>query len=508
MRARLILITLGILSAGLYAWMLVLSRQFNWGEGYVDRPILQYLALYFGLFVFYLAACWGIIRKKFDKNIFWFIIFFGLLFRCVLLPANQIQEDDVYRYLWDGKVFAHGVNPFEYSPTEVNEYKMFKIRQRENFDEKYSARNDRELALLTELKWENDRSLTVLDRVNHPDVQTIYPPMAQYVFRLVSHIKPDSIIALRIAFLLFDLMALAFIVGILRYLGKDENLCLIYFWSPLLIKETFNSTHLDIIGIAFLCGFIFFMLKKQEVRATLFLAFGFLGKLYPIILFPLYLQQMWSRAQEQENKSSVLPKLAGHVGLFTAVVLLFYAPFLQNGMAIFEGLKTYSAHWQSNDSIFALLLVFYRDGLGLQGNSGIWLSTELPGFFAKATVVLVLVATLIYLMWQKHRKEHSQTDDIFNMFIMMALMFLLSPVQNPWYLCWVIPFLCIFPHRAWLLLTWLVSWYYLDFYFDYQEIQQYSTWIPWFEYPPFYLLLVWLWWKTKNEKWRNKNEES
>jgi predicted membrane-bound mannosyltransferase len=209
---------------------------------------------------------------------------------------------------------------------------------------------------------------------------------------------------------------------------------------------------------------------------------------------------MWSRAKEQEQEGSVLPKLAGHVGLFTAVVLIFYAPFLQNGMAIFEGLKTYSTHWQSNDSIFALLLVFYRDGLALQSNTGMWVSTDMPTFFAKATVVLVLIATLIYLMWQKHRKEQTPTDDIFNMFIMMALVFLLSPVQNPWYLCWVIPFLCIFPHRAWLLLTWLVGLYYLDFYFDYQEIQQYSAWIPWFEYPPFYLLLLWDYWKTKNEK--------
>ena len=73
----------------------------------------------------------------------------------------------------------------------------------------------------------------------------------------------------------------------------------------------------------------------------------------------------------------------------------------------------------------------------------------------------------------------------------MALVFLLSPIQNPWYLCWVVPFLCFFPSRSWILLTGLVGLYYIDFYFDYQEIQSWTKWTPWFEYLPFYLLLIW-----------------
>ena len=74
---------------------------------------------------------------------------------------------------------------------------------------------------------------------------------------------------------------------------------------------------------------------------------------------------------------------------------------------------------------------------------------------------------------------------------LISLVFLLSPIQNPWYLCWVVPFLCLFPLRSWILLTGLVGLYYLDFYFDYQEIQSWTKWTPWFEYLPFYLLLIW-----------------
>ena len=94
-------------------------------------------------------------------------------------------------------------------------------------------------------------------------------------------------------------------------------------------------------------------------------------------------------------------------------------------------------------------------------------------------------------------------------FILMALVFLLSPIQNPWYLCWVVPFLCLFPNRSWILLTVLVGLYYLDFYFDYQEIQSWSQWIPWIEYLPFYLLLAWDFrYKNKTLETKKNNEMS
>ena len=91
------------------------------------------------------------------------------------------------------------------------------------------------------------------------------------------------------------------------------------------------------------------------------------------------------------------------------------------------------------------------------------------------------------------------------LFWVMALVFLLSPVQNPWYLCWVVPFLCIFPERSWITLTGLVGLYYLDFYFDYQELSEFSLWIPWVEYVPFYFLLALELHKNHNQQQLNKS---
>lgn len=487
MRSRLPILLTGAASLLLYGFLTQLSRQFSWGEGYSERPLLTYLAVYFSLCTLY-GLTWFFVRKcPGDRGSFWMVIVFGLLFRAVILPSQQIQEDDVYRYLWDGKVFANGINPFEYAPAEVHDFKALRIQNPENYYETYVERNERELEQLDALKWASPKSLKYLERVNHPDVSTIYPPMAQFVFRLVHQIKPDSIIALRSGFLIFDIMTLVFILGILSRLGIDKSACLIYFWSPLIIKETFNSTHLDIIGISLLTGSIYFLLCHRHTLATLFLAFGFLGKLYPVILLPLYLKACYEK-MDQAGKKAWLAAF-GNASLFLGVTILGYLPFMGIGLQMFDGLKAFTLYWQSNDSIFAILVFIFKNMSGGFANEMI-LSNPLPIFLSKFTVAIILTGVLFWLLYKGASLLQQPVEFVRGLFWIMALVFLLSPVQNPWYLCWVVPFLCVFPAQSWMALTGLVGLYYLDFYFDYQELQSFSLWIPWVEYLPFYFLLA------------------
>ncbi len=540
---RHLLFILGGLSLACYFWMAHLSRQFNWGEGYSDRPILTYLAIYFCLFALYAGGVALVHSGLQTRWTFWAMVAFGLAFRLTLLPAQQIQEDDVYRYLWDGKVFAHGINPFKYAPDEVSEFKQFIIREPDRFELTYDADSILELARLAQLKWANDTSLVFMERINHPGVATIYPPLAQYVFRAVHHLQPDSILAMRLAFLVFDGIAFTFIVLTLSALGRNRNWSLVYFWCPLVIKETFNSTHLDIIGIAFLCGSIYFLTQKRFYWAIGFLALSVLGKLYPVILLPLYLKEQ----ARGLNLKSAWQGWALSLTLFVSLIVTLYLPFLTIGSKAFAGLQRFSTYWQSNDSIFALLVWWFETAVGLESQGTVGFSYDLPSLAAKITVVIVLLITLAYLLLRKPSASpdphamsspdglsaafneagrqaaapaplpakadegtaqaslpEKELDDathslsaLRDIFIIMALVFLLSPVQNPWYLCWVLPFLCIFPWRSWILLTGLVGLYYLEFYFDYQDMRQYISWIPWFEYLPFYLLLGWEFWKTK-----------
>jgi hypothetical protein len=483
------------LSLVLYLVLIGLSKEFNWGEGYSERPILEYIAIYFSLFSLYTLACLYIFKSNWNQKTFWVLVAFGLLFRFAMLPSQQIQEDDVYRYLWDGKVFNHGINPFKFSPNEINRYKSLKIQEPGYFNSHYKQSDKDELAVLHGLKWENEISLQFMERINHPDVPTIYPPLAQYVFRLSQQIKSDNLFTLRVIFLLFDILGMTFIVLTLRALNLNQNFSLIYFWSPLIIKETYNSTHLDIIGISCLCVSTYFLIRKHMIGSIFFLALSVLGKFYSLVLLPFYLQKSWLMAREKGRLGAVV--FACYLTLFCGVITFFYLPFIDIGERTFEGLKTYSTDWQSNDSLFAILLFFLKDMLKFG------IDTEIPVFgnsmlLAKSIMALVLLTIITYLLVKKVPSVDSPKGLMQNLFLVIALVFLISPVQNPWYLSWSVPFLCFFHSRALILLTGLIGLYYLDFYFDYQGMTQYSFWIVWLEYTPFYIYLTWELTKSKN----------
>ena len=502
---------LGMLTFFLYLSMTVLSQKFNWGEGYGDRPILSYIFLYTVLFIVYIFGVAWILKPRENFTPIWPILFFGLLFRIAILPANQIQEDDVYRYLWDGKVFAHGVNPYKYPPGIVNDYKRLIIREPEAFLDRFSLEERNELDLLYNLKWENDRSVTFIERINHPDVPTIYPPLAQFVFRIVCQIAPDSIMAMRLGFLVFDLIAFGFIVLTLKSLGKNPSLCLIYFWSPLIVKETFNSTHLDIIGISLLCGSIYFLIRRLWTWALAFLALGVAGKFYPAILFPLYIREMIYYCFDGRPSFRGLIKIVYSVMIFLGVIIICYLPFQGAGERIFTGLKTFTTFWQNNDSLFAIMVFIFKTFFSLEQGFTLdqesrWLSYDLATFLSKITIIIILTATVLFYAFFRLPTDSLKT--VRHCFIVMALVFLLSPVQNPWYLSWLVPFFCFFPSRAWLLLTGLIGFYYIDFYFDYQQVPEYGVWLPWLEYTPFYFFLGFEYWRNHMRINTDMNSES
>ncbi len=493
-----------IVSLFFYECIAQISLQFNWGKGYAERPIPTYLLIYFNLFLLYALAIRNIWRRPNRSGIFPVILIGGLLFRAVLIPAQQIQEDDVYRYLWDGKVFAHGINPFKYAPEEVSEFKKLRIQEPDNFHIRYSEEDEKELLILYDLKWENETSLVFHDRINHPDVPTIYPPLAQYVFRFANFLKPDSIVALRLVFLFFDLLTLFFIVKILDDLNKSRNWALVYFWSPLILKETFNSTHLDIIGISVLTGSLYFFLRYRFTLASLFLALGVVGKLYPIILAPIYLKENITYLINQREVNNIWKNVSFNFLVFGATVAFFYFPFIQIGKGAFEGLKVFTTYWQNNDSIFALILYFYESVLGLNAEfnyqeANVYISYDLASLLSKATVALILAGAVLFFLLQKEKNLEGDKR-LWPLFVIMGLVFLLSPVQNPWYLNWIVPFLCIFPFRSWILLTGLIGLYYMGFYFDYQDKGHLEMYLPWFEFTPFYALLIYDYFVKKRSK--------
>ncbi|HEY3149809.1 MAG TPA: hypothetical protein VGJ75_25820, partial [Dongiaceae bacterium] len=49
----------------------------------------------------------------------WVIVGIAVFLRLVLLLTEPMLSTDVYRYVWDGKVQAAGINPYRYVPGDA-----------------------------------------------------------------------------------------------------------------------------------------------------------------------------------------------------------------------------------------------------------------------------------------------------------------------------------------------------------------------------------------------------
>ena len=92
MRPRLQVIFLGIVSLLLYLFLTHISKEFNWGEGYAERPILTYLTIYFSLSLLFFSTCAILLKQPEDRFTFWAIIVLGLLFRLSIYLRNSYRK--------------------------------------------------------------------------------------------------------------------------------------------------------------------------------------------------------------------------------------------------------------------------------------------------------------------------------------------------------------------------------------------------------------------------------
>ena len=115
------------------------------------------------------------------------IVLAGLISRVILIPSTPVLEDDYYRYMWDGAVTANGINPFKYSPLEV---------------EKDSIHIPEELVHL------KNESGKIFENINHRHIRTIYPMLAQFTFAAAYFISPWQTWSWKLILLLFDLLLL------------------------------------------------------------------------------------------------------------------------------------------------------------------------------------------------------------------------------------------------------------------------------------------------------------
>jgi len=438
----------------LHLFLLALSSRFTAGYSLAERPILLLAGLEILAGLVWLVAVWPPSTWRPSGRGLWFMIAVGILLRGLMLFSTPILEDDYWRYLWDGAVTAQGHSPYAHSPQE-----FLMVEE--------STRLPPDLQSLA------DEDHGVLSHINHPSLRTIYPPLSQAAFALAWWISPWSLIAWRLVLLVFDAATLVLLLLLLRHLALPPLWAAIYWWCPLLILQSVNGAHMDVLALPFVLGALLLSLRKKPIWGIVLLSLAVGVKGWPLILLPFLFRPLLSSPR----------RFIAALALSSGILLLLAWPTVQGMMGAGSGMAAYAEQWEMNDALFMALMAGIRWILGGVG------AADLAPVAARGAALLLLAGWVGWLAWPPVR---SAQDLARRMLLAVAGLFLLSPTQFPWYALWMLPLLALQPRLSLMGLMVLLPLYYLRFYLDARDqVVWFDKGIVWLEYLPVWGLLLW-----------------
>jgi alpha-1,6-mannosyltransferase len=222
------------------------------------------------------------------------------------LPSGA--DDDIHRYVWDGRLQRLGYNPYLVIPSDPAVKGLHTLETRD---------------------------------LNNPDLPSPYPAGAELFFRAVTAIQ-ESTFALKVAFVVCEFAIVFVLLDVLRRTGQASHLVLAFAWNPLLAVEVAGSGHIDIVGALLLVVSAAALVRRWRATAAVALGLAIAVKFLPIVLLPLY----WKRVRIRD------------AALAAAAVALLYVPFLNrsffnHGRIPIGSLGTYVQSFRFNGPVFA-----------------------------------------------------------------------------------------------------------------------------------------------------------
>jgi alpha-1,6-mannosyltransferase len=319
------------------------------------------------------------------------ILLVGLAMRLIVLPSPPASSD-IYRYIWDGRVQAAGINPYRYLPAD---------------------------AALQALRDE-----AIYPRINRASyAPTIYPPMAELVFLAATRVS-ETPVFMKAVMIGFEGIAVWAILQLLAARGLPATRVLLYAWHPLPLWEFAGSGHVDAMAIAFLLLAFVAADRRSPILAGIGLAAGVLVKYFPAVAGPaIYKRWDWR-----------LPVA------FAVSAALLYLPYLGAGTRVFGFLGGYVAEegLEQGSGLFLWQLA----------GTVLHLPERAFAFYFPLAAVVMAALGLAAVLLRRERKA----DLAAALMLAVAFMILFSP-HYPWYFAWLIPLVCVHPLAAVIYLT-------------------------------------------------------
>ncbi|MCB9053538.1 MAG: DUF2029 domain-containing protein [Lewinellaceae bacterium] len=347
------------------------QSDFAWIAGFHTAAFLLYLLIY---------------RKADNQAALYFFLGVALLARLILVGAFPQLSDDIYRFVWDGRLINEGINPFAHLPSY------------------YLEEGNQVPGLAPEL----------YALLNSQQYFTIYPPVAQATFALATWLFPDSLyaasVAMKAPLFLFELGSLALLVKLLGKLGLPERGALLYALNPMILVEVMGNLHFEGAMIFFLLLSLWWLVAGRPGPSALAMALSVASKLLPLLFGFFLIRRLGLR------------RSFGYFALMGLALLLLFSPLL--GGAFFSGmgssLRLYFQRFEFNGSIYYLLR---------------WVGYQISGYnLIKYLGPALAACTFLGISIAARRDRRQDWRSLPGLMLFAICLYLaFTPTVHPWY---------------------------------------------------------------------------
>lgn len=375
-------------------------------------PIISQFGIFFFLYIF-------IYKYTNEKSKIEFFIGVSILLRFLLIFALPNLSDDVYRFIWDGRLLVNGHNPFDFLPS-------------------YYLENSISIPGINE---------ALFNKLNSPEYFTIYPPVAQGIFAFACWLFPNSIIGsaitMKVFLFLCEVGSLFFIKKLLDHFHLPAKNILLYALNPLIIIELCGNLHFEATMICFLLSAVFFLVKNKITLSAFSIALSIASKLLPLMFLPFLIKRLgWKKSIQ-------------YFAIVGVVIVLLFTPLLSGTFFNNFGtsLDLYFQKFEFNASIYYVIR-----WVGYQVVGYNWIQSIGP---ALAMIVLLGILTVTFL------EKNFNWKNLFEKMLFAICFYLaFATIVHPWYVSLPV-MLCLFTRfRFPILWSGLIFLTYMNYSYD------------------------------------------
>jgi len=370
----------------------------------------------------------------------------ALAARVVSIFFTPLLSDDYYRFIWDGMLMHEGVHPMAYMPSHLIQHP--------------------EIAKVNE---------HLYSQLNSQNYYSVYPPVAQWIFRLSYEINGmrigGHVLFFKLLLIATDIVITYLLYQLLLTKKQPTQRVLWYALNPLILLEFTGNLHMDGMMIAGLLGAVYLSGNKSVIWSSVLMAFSVLAKMLTLMLIPFMpYRPYWKRI----TLFSVLS--------FVLSVLIFYFSFGSHTGWI-ESVRLWFLTFEFNASLYYLAR---EAGYFIIGYNMI----EKTGPFM-AIITLLGIGLIWWRYISKKNMEWSKA-----MLMVLTLYFLMATTVHPWYLGLLLCLGILSRYSYPVVWTWLVFLSY-SHYIDGGFRENYL-----FIATEYILLIAWMLWEWKLRKYQ------